>query len=483
MRLPKSDRARLFAYAALTLATVSDFAAAQKKPTVRLLPVKAGRPINAWDVPAEASLQLFQEAATIPPTPNARLLALHIHKRVRLSPSQALEVDREGLGERWTPIAMDTPSRTEWFAGGRNFHLTFFFRNAAWWVACVDTYESVQPDIRITCLDTDADGAYWEPNDYVRWGDGAFRAIGQCRDFDDGIIAGSLQLISKNKQPQFAFTELARPEGVDDASWTACRELNRMRNLHGMPPCTTWPEANTPLKQHANFLTAHDPKNENLLLSLWGQSEGLDGFDQAISDMSAAASIAWLSEKEDVTHHISRSLTAARDRSALFFARQGKLGIGRATNWSCMRAAPLDSAPGQRYCMVPAAGSKGVPRQSLIAKEGPFSSSSLFQQERGLPISIHIDPALVTGNFTVQVQSIALYALPESQPVAGFSFSFRDFDPNAEEHSFFFVPEAPLKPDTQYSVLAMIEGGRTAQGSDARGMTVDRLTWTFRTSP
>lgn len=482
MRIQSMRRHKAIALSTIALVTFCSLTPAQAKPAPKLLPIKVGRPIPVWDVPAEASLQLFQESAAIPPTPNARLLAHYIDKRVRLSPTQALEVDREGLGERWAPIATDTPSSGEWFTGGKFVNLTFFFRGSSWWVACLDTYEAAQAELRVTCLDADADGAYWEPNDYVRWGDGAFRALGYCKDFDDGTATGSLRLISKNKQPFFVFTEAARTAGIDDATWAACRELNRLRNLHGMPPCAHWPEANELLTKHATFLTQHDPNNEDLLVSLWGQSEGLDGFDQATSDMSLAAAIAWLADKEDVSHQISRALLGARDRPALFFARQGKLGIGRAAHWSCLKSAQSDEGPGQRYCIIPTAGSKNVPRQSLMSKSGPLSSTSLFNQERGLPISIHIDPALVTGSFTVQVQSIALSTLLDSVPVAGFSFSIRDFDPNAEEHSFFFVPEAPLKPDTQYCVLALIEGGRTAKGSDARGMTVDRLTWTFRTS-
>ncbi len=482
MNQPSMHRTAAIALATIALATLCDLATAQAKTATKLLPIKSGRPAHVWEVPAEASLQLFQEAAAIPPTPNARLLARYVDKRVRLSATQALEVDREGLGERWAPIATDTPSSGEWFTGGKFVNLTFFYRGSSWWVACLDTYEAAQAEVRVTCLDADADGAYWEPNDYVRWGDGAFRALGNCRSFDDGTTAGSLQLISKNKQPFFVFTEAPRPAGVDDATWAACRELNRVRNLHGMPPCSHWPEAAELLAKHAAFLTQHDPNNEDLLVSLWGQSEGLDGFDQAASDMSLAAAITWLADKEDASHQIGRALLGARDRPALFFARQGRLGLGRGSHWSCMRAAQLEESPGQRYCVIPAAGSKGVPRQSLVSRNGPLSSTSLFQQDRGLPISIHIDPLLVTGSFTVQVQSIALSTIPDGTPVAGFSFSVRDFDLNAEEHSFFFVPEAPLKPDTQYSVIALIEGGRTATGTDARGMTVDRLTWTFRTS-
>ena len=134
-----------------------------------------------------------------------------------------------------------------------------------------------------------------------------------------------------------------------------------------------------------------------------------------------------------------------------------------------------------RYAVLPAAGSTNAPTTASPQLAAP--SAEAPPPPRGVPISVRIDDSLVSGPVELAVTEIVVFAAATNQPVVGQLLSVREIDTSATtDHTWFFVPEAPLQPATDYVVRARISGIARG-GSGASGAEADRLRWQFRTAP
>ncbi len=480
--MPIKRTCRIALLAALAMLSITSPGMGQTKAAaVRNAPLKQGGALKPFDLPPEATARLFVDAGPVAPGTNARSLLNYVSGRVRRESKGGIEVDSEGHGEHWTPVALSEPRVFEWFHGGRFFNLCFFFRGREWWVSSAETLEAKLGDALLTLLDADANGECWDANDYVRWRDGTFRAHGEVNDVDDGQLAGSLRLVGKNHQVSLRFVESTRATELDDQQWLAFRTANALRNQHGFAPAAIWPEACKQLTAHTQFLLRHDPKRTGTLATYYGEAVGLEGRTPEADEMSRTGCVGYLEGDQDVAFQVRTVLTMTQSRSEVFAPGAAKFGHGRTANWSFFRASPGAEPWGSRYSVLPGAGAKDVPR--TCGKNWPFPRSfpALYDNPRGLPISVRLASSAIGDGFQPKVRSIALFASPGEREVAGFFFSIRDIGPGAPEDCYFFVPGEPLTADSDYLAQATIEGTRSAGGGAGMTTDADLLQWQFHT--
>ena len=473
-----TDRLRLSATLLLAIAAAAPSQA--KAPSWRTNKIERTTAPKPFDLPPEATARLFVDAGPVARAPTAEALLRFVAGRVRRDPRGGLEVDRDGSSEKWLAIAAGSPTTVEWFDCGRFLHLQFFDRGRDWWVASAEAFEAKQGDLQVRILDADADGACWEPGDFIAWRSGTLRPIGVVTAVDDGTLAGDLRLVAKNRAIQLQFRETPRPEGIDEHQWVAFRSCNALRNRQGLPPTTIWVEANHGLTKHTQFLQFHAPNKSGTLDTYYGEGEGMPGYTAEGNMLSKAGCVAFLPEGMSTVDHVTSTLTMVQSRSDALAPGLTRFGYGRTQKWSFFRMEQIGPS-GSRYAVIPAAGSRDVP--TACASNWPFPRSfpDLYQRPRGLPISVQLPTAATGDGFRLRIRSIALFAEPDLREVPGFAFSVRDVAPSYPDDRFYFVPGSPLATESVYLVQATVEAARSS--ADGAGMTVDveLLQWQFRT--
>jgi hypothetical protein len=459
---------------------VAPTAAQGKALAWRTLKLERSAPPKLVELPPETCARLFADPGPVARSPNAEALMRMVEGRVRRDARGAVEIDREGLAEKWTTVAPGVAAAVDWFHLGRHTQLVFFFRAREWWVASGEAWEAKQGDVHVRLLDANANGACWEPGDYVAWRGGAFRPIGVVATVDDGTLAGEVRLIGKNRVTSLQYRDLPRPEGLDEQQWLALRTANGLRNQHGLPPTAPWPEGNLGLLKHTQFLQLHAPNKAGSLLTYYGEAEGLAGRTPEGDDMSKTGCVVFLGEGMTAADHVQSTIVTTQSRDQVLAPGATRFAYGRTQRWSFFRMQATGPS-GSRYAVLPGAGSTEVP--TTCGNNWPFPRSfpDLYNRPRGVPISVHLPAAASADGFRLRPRSIALFALPGDREVPGFFFSVRDIHPDAPEDRFFFVPGTPLDPNRDYLAQIPVEAYRTGDGGAGMTVDVELLQWQFRT--
>jgi len=450
------------------------------KAVTKSASVRSGTPASLGSLPAEAACPLFVQFGSILPNHNTRALSRLTLNRVRRAGKGGIEVDGDGDGKRWTQVQQGGEATVAWWFAGRTSKLTFFEQAENWWVCSTATHEGAFAETRVTFLDADADGTWWEPTDYVRWGNGAFMVQGSSPSVDDGSRAGTLRVVARGQVPAILFDELPLAASSTEVV-SAQRALNALRNRCGLSPCMPWPEGDALLAKHLAYMQRHDPDGSK---GLDPNSEDADwaGHDADAALFAEKSLVLRIPEAPEPTAFFQRVTRGLRERTAVLLAGPGRVAFGSAGNWQACRVVATDVPMVGRYVVFPPPGDASAPVEwdARTAENVVALDSSA---PRGLPISIRLDERLLEGPTELAVNEICLFTLPTMQQVPGTKVSIRDIDRLAnKEHTCFFVPSSPLQPATDYVVRVSIVSKAAGRGS-ASGAEADRLRWQFRTAP
>jgi hypothetical protein len=464
------------------LATLLGGATAQQKLAAKTFTFKKAKAPSAFEVPPEAAARLGQERIPAARSHNTEALLAYVANRTRKDAKGNLEVDKDGSGERWTLVPIGSLTVIDWFHAGRYFDLGFFFRGKDWWVCSAEISEGKQGEMTLAIWDADADGLAWTPTDYVKWGRGTWHANTGVLLVDDGVTAGTLRVVPRRKALTIDFRETPPPSYLDEHQVSALRAANLLRSQHGYCPAEPWPDAFKWLKKHTEFQHFHDPKGTGKLHPNLGEKEGLEGRTQEAHEMSLDANVSYLGEGQPSAGHVGSGISHTQTRRQIFAPGAAKFGYGRTGAWSIFRGAPGAEPHGFRYSIAPGAGSTNVPIQCGGMWPVPRSFPDIYKQPRGIPISVSLDPDILGPGTTTRVRSIALLAGDNMVDIAGFYFSIRDVLAGAPERDFFFVPGAPLAPDTLYTAQVAVEVQFTTDDKASNSLDLEVLQWQFRSA-
>jgi hypothetical protein len=131
--------------------------------------------------------------------------------------------------------------------------------------------------------------------------------------------------------------------------------------------------------------------------------------------------------------------------------------------------------------VLPGAGAQGLPVAG--GKNWPFPKSypSLYDEPRGLPLSITLPQAKLADASYLTVRSLALFESTGMREVGGFFFSIQEVLPNAPGATWYFVPAEPLSPSTEYTGQVLLERKRSVEGGPGIVMGEELTQWTFST--
>lgn len=466
------------AFAALSCGALS----AQARPSTKYLPLKEGAAPAPAQLPPGACLRLFVDRGPMTRPANQAALAELVADRVKRGNGTTIVVDREGTGERLVTVAMDKPQVVSWFMGGRFIPLLFFHRGRDWWVGSASVLEARQGETSLVLLDANADGDWLDPTDCLSWRGGAFRWMAGELTVNDGQLGQSFRIIPRGKVATLACTDLeARPPFADDNQWMAFTTLNAMRNTHGFPPAVLWEESSRGVTAHTKFLHLNNPDGKGKSPpGNMGEPEDMPHRTEEGHRFGSSGNVAMLTNPgQDSASHVASILLMTHSRAIAFTPRAARFGYGRTGMWSFFRLDEKEnSTPGSLFSVLPGPGTNGVPRVCGGNWPPPKSFPSLYDNNRGLPISVALNVTEYQGT-RFRVRSMALFSMPEMKEIPGFFFSNRDIFDGAPEHHFFYVPGEPLLPDSRYLAQATVEGAFGENG----GMSTefDLLQWEFQT--
>lgn len=413
---------------------------------------------------------------------NQGALAELVADRVKRGNGTSIVVDREGTGERLVTVAMDKPQVVSWFMGGRFIPLLFFHRGRDWWVSSASVVEARQGEISLVLLDANADGDWLDATDCLSWRGGAFRWVAGELTVNDGQFAQSFRIIPRGKIPTLACTDLeARPDFADDNQWMAFTTLNALRNAHGFPPAVLWEESCRGVTAHTKFLHLNNPDGKGKSPpGNMGEPEDMPHRTEEGHRFGSSGNVATLTQPgQSSAGHVMSVLIMTHSRANAFSPNPTRLGYGRTGMWSFFRLDDKEnSTAGSYFSLLPGPGTTELPRVCGGNWPPPKSFPSLYDNNRGLPISVTLNVTEYQGT-RFRIRSMALFSMPEMKEIPGFFFSNRDIFEGAPEQHFFYVPGETLLPESRYLAQATVEGSFGENG----GMSseFDLLQWEFQT--
>ena len=293
----------------------------EKWQTLRLKPKILD---DAARMPPESLLRLFVAPGPVVRTPIQSSLSQLTDGRIKRLDS-GIQIDAEGLDERWRELKGPGPHVVNWFAGGRFVQLLLFERGRDWWVASAMAAEAKSRDASFLLLDGDANGSWWDAHDFVSFMGGALRPLGGVDRVDDGTRRGRIRLAGSNGAVSLQFQPSERPEGLDDDQWLALNAANEQRNRHGLPPLLVWREVNEGLLAHTRFLHQHAPMKEGPLNSYYGEPDGMEGRSDAGAEASRSGCVAFLTESMTIAGHVASCITMTQSRFQVGIKRKSSL--------------------------------------------------------------------------------------------------------------------------------------------------------------
>lgn len=446
-------------------------------------PLKSAEQISVDAVHPNAAVRLFeQNHLLLPGTPAASVRSL-LTDRIRRGKKGNVEVDPDGLGEDWKSLKPGKTPVHDWFASGRTERLQFFERDGSWWCCSANLLATSKADTPVTLWDANADGDYLDPCDLLRFGDGVFHPVGAGRTADSGAARWRIRLEPSRSTARLSYAVLDPvPEGATPAQRRGFEVVNRSRNQHGFGPASYSEDLSDALMRHTAYLQHHDPNKEGTLESYMGEETGRALYSEDGDAASRGGNVAYLTNQLDTEAHLGSILNMTHSRLNLFIPGEPRFGYGHAQAWSFVR---LDATPGDSgapYWVVPGAGAQSAP--TTCGRNWPYPQSypTLYDEPRGLPISIQIpSPTQPDGSF-LTVRTLGLTAVESGKRIGGFYFSIDDIPTGNMSDTWFFVPAAPLALNTEFLAQAVIEQRRSSEGNEGILVAEERIVWSFKTS-
>ena len=437
--------------------------------------------VSPKEVHPSAALRLMSERGLELPGSNQESLSALIEGRVEADEHGKLRVDIGGIGEDWKSLG-EGPLVVDWFSGGRTQTLQFFPRGGYWWVCSAGGLEANKGEELLQLIDANADGDYLDAGDLVRFSDGLFRPIGHDQVISDGQSSWTFRLARKSAKTKLQWRPIeVEVDGALRVQMEALSELNHMRNAQGFPPADYSKELSAALMKHTEFLQRHDPQKTGTLSTYFGEDPTLELYTEEGDQVSRRGNVNYLTPGVDTRRHVRSLLEMTHSRENAFEPGRPAFGYGLTANWSflAMRGgAPVRTASAW---VLPGAGAQGL--SAAGGRNWPFPKSypSLYDEPRGLPLSITLPKTQLADASYLTVRSLALMESSGMREVGGFFFSIQEVLPGAPSATWYFVPAEPLAVTTEYIGQAVLERKRSVEGGPGVVMGEELIQWTFST--
>lgn len=450
-------------------------------PAWKGVPLRAEEELPVAEVRPGAALELFTEDSVRPRGSTQEDLRRLLVGRVR-SEGGATLVDPEGVGEDWVELQPDRVRVLGWFVSGRTVPLQFFRRGDRWWVCSAHLLSSTKGDAPVRLLDADADGEFLGADDLVSFRGAPFRPVAGTLLLDDGELRLEMRLKPSRRGP---LLQLRAPEDLPEdmgrAQAVAYAGTNRLRTAQGFPPLRYDAQLSRALSHHTEYLQLHDPTKAGTLETYFGEDPARAGYTQEGDVASRGGSVNYLQPGQDTEAFVGGHLRMTHSRRNLFQPGPGAFGYGETQSWCFMAVRGSEEGPGVRRWVVPAAGARDTPLE--CARNWPFPQSypTLYDEPRGLPVTVQVSLAPDEDGGVWRVRTLGLRVAESGAEVGGFFFPLDDVQQGAACDTWFFVPQAPLQAETRYEAVAALERVRVA--GEGTGVVLGRETflWEFET--
>ncbi len=427
-------------------------------------------------------LRLFSEQRLDLEGSNSSALAALIRGRVRRDEKGRVLVDPGSVGEDWRALSPGEPTVVDWFEAGRSVRLQFFERGGHWWVCSASAIEGAKGDLVLQLVDANADGDFLDPQDLVRFGGGVLRPIGGDLVVDDGSAAWRFRLTFRSGKTRLQYSVMqSTPAEADLNQKAAFETLNSLRNSQGFAPAQYSEELSEALVSHTEYLQFHDPKKEGTLSSYFGEEKERELYSIEGDSISRLGNVNYLTPGVDTQRHVNSLLEMTHSRMNGFKPGRPEFDYGLTSSWSFLALRGTEGDTGADYWVLPGAGASELPRSGNRNWPFPKSYPTLYDEPRGLPISIDIpDHQLDDGEY-LGVRTLGLSHASSMEELGGFFFSIEDVLPGHPPSVWFFVPAEPLSPNTEFLAQVILETRRSAEGGPGVLVHEELVQWSFST--
>lgn len=423
-----------------------------------------------WSKPARLEPALLEDGFRVPPAAASRIDgALPGHLAWNDVPAREkggkLEIDVANDGRFGVKVDAARAQVVSVGPKERLRQLLVFARGGRWFASSPHVLRGSAGGTQVEILDVQADGDFAGPEDLIRFGEGAFRPVGESPLTWAGWGLARFRLRRDAEGLTISTLPEPEPAWLDEPSRRGVEALARWRDAAGLGPQRVDRERWRACGLHHEYwlhhgFTAHDEDRSHPEATADGERAGKSSSCWGTGD--GPRFVDWIGA---TVLHRSSLVGRTGDGVGFFVGGAGSLLWGGEIDGS-VRGAPL---------LVPGPGQVGVPALCGTEEPKPSRDPSFYGHTRGFPVSVTWSGLAVRP---VERARIELFEEGAAKPLAGTTFS--DESPYHDDFrgggwagdSVIFVADGALRTNARYTARF------TAPGSGAEPV---EIVWQFRT--